>query len=150
MAPVLASPLLDFANWSEYVREIPPVMLVRVTPKLVEPFWGRVARGAALSKGIPIPPIKRFRSGFERMRAFCGEKEVAPIHPFKLERRVSETDAIYEGLYVFDPDAFGPQCGTITLELFAEKAPNTGVTHVVEPHVIAQFWQDFAPYRALK
>ena len=31
-----------------------------------------------------------------------------PIHPFKLEQRVSESDAIYEGLYVFDPGALGP------------------------------------------
>ena len=45
------------------------------------------------------------------MRAFCGDAEVTPIHPFKLEQRVSETDAIYEGLYVFDPGALGPQCG---------------------------------------
>lgn len=150
VAPALASPLLDFANWSEYVIDIPPVLLVRVTPKLAEPFWGKVARGAAMSKGIPIPPIKRFHAGFERLRAFCGDKEVAPIHPFKLERRVSESDAIYEGLYVFDPDAFSPGCGRITLELYSEKAPGKPVTHTVEPHVVAQFWQDFEPYRALK
>lgn len=150
VAPTLSGPLLDFANWFDYVADVPPVLLVRVTPKFAEPFWARVARGAALSKGIPIPPIKRFRSGFLRMRAMCGGKEVTPIHPFKLERRVSETDAIYEGLYVFDPDALGPGCGGVTLELYSEKAPETGLTHTVEPHVITQYWQDFEPYRAAR
>jgi hypothetical protein len=81
------------------------------------------------------------------MRVFCGEKEVTPIHPFKLERRVSETDAIYEGLYVLDPGALSPECGSVKLELYSEKAPETGVPHVVEPGVIARVWQDFAPYR---
>ena len=51
------------------------------------------------------------------MQAFCGRTEVTPIHPFKLELRVSETDAVYEGLYVFDPAALGPGCGRTTLVL---------------------------------
>jgi hypothetical protein len=147
VAPTISSPLLEFANWSAYVSEVLPVLLVRVTPKFVEGFWTKVGRGAALAKGIPIPPIKRYRPGFSRMRVFCGETEVTPIHPFKLERRVSETDAIYEGLYVLDPGALNPECGSVKLELFSEKAPETGVPHVVEPGVIGRVWQDFAPYR---
>jgi hypothetical protein len=50
------------------------------------------------------------------MRAFCGEAEVTPIHPFRLEQKVGDT-TIYEGLYVFDPGALGPQCGTVKLTL---------------------------------
>src|SRR5213083_277534 len=92
--PAVVRPLLDFSNWSEYVAEFPPVLLVRVTPKLVEGFWTTVARGAARTQGMSLPPIKRFKSGFSRLRAFCGDAEVTPIHPLKLEQRVSETDAI--------------------------------------------------------
>ena len=44
-------PLMDFSNWSEYVADFPPVLLVRVTPKLVESFWMKVARGAAYDTG---------------------------------------------------------------------------------------------------
>ena len=99
----LVRPLMDFSNWSEYVDDFPPVLLVRVTPRLVEGFWTTVARGAARTQGVALPPIKHFTSGFARMRAFCGDAEVTPIHPFKLEQRVSETEAIYEGLYAFDP-----------------------------------------------
>jgi hypothetical protein len=147
--PVLVRPLLDFKNWSEYVGDFPPVLLVRVTPKLVEKFWTTVARGAARTQGVSIPPIKHFGSGLSRLRAFCGDAEVTPIHPFTLEQRISESEAIYEGLYVFDPGALGPQCGTVKLVLYSEKEPEKGDTRVVDPSVVEQIWQDFAPYRAL-
>jgi len=146
--PTLVRPLLDFRNWSEYVMDSPPVLLVRVTPKMVEGFWTRVARGAASTQGMSIPPIKRITSGFARLRAFCGDAEVTPIHPFLLELRVSEDEAIYEGLYVFDPGALGPHCGSVKLVLFSEKEPEKGDTRVVDPKVVEQIWQDFEPYRA--
>ena len=142
-----ARPLMNFGNWSEYVADFPPVLLVRVTPKLVEGFWTKVARGAAQTQGVSLPPLKHFKSGFSRMRAFCGDAEVPPIHPFKLEQRVSESDAIDEGLYVFAPGALGPQCGTVKLVLYSEKEPDKGDTRVVDPKVVQQIWQDFAPYR---
>ena len=141
--------LLDFDNWSAYVADVPPVLLVRATPKLVEGFWTTVARGAALTQGIAVPAIKHFKSGFSRMRAFCGEDEVTPIHPFRLEHRISESEVLDEGLYVFDPGALGPQCGTVKLVLYSEKAPERGEARVIDPKVIRQVWQDFAPYRAL-
>jgi hypothetical protein len=96
---------------------------------------------------VSIPPIKRFKPGFSRMRAFCGTSEVTPIHAFTLEQRISEDTAIREGLYVFDPGALGPPCGTVKLELFSEKAPGRGDTRVVDPGVLEQVWRDFAPYR---
>jgi S1-C subfamily serine protease len=142
-------PLMDFANWSEYVADIPPVLLIRVTPRLVEGFWTTVARGAARTQGVSLPPIKRFKSGFSRMRAFCGDAEVTPIHPFRLEQRISESDAIYEGLYVFDPGALGPHCGPVKLVLYSEKEPQKGDTRLVDPKVLQQVWEDFAPYRDL-
>jgi S1-C subfamily serine protease len=146
--PAFMRQLMDFSNWAEYVADFPPVLLVRVTPKLVEGFWTTVARGAARTQGMSVPPIKHFKTGFSRMRAFCGEAEVTPIHPFKLEQRVSETDAIYEGLYVFDPGALGPHCGTVKLVMYSEKEPEKSDTRAVDPRVLQQIWQDFAPYRA--
>jgi hypothetical protein len=139
-APTLARPVMDFGSWSEYVADYPPVLLVRVTPKLVESFWTKVARGAAQVQGMALL----------RMRAFCGDAEVAPIHPFKLEQPISESEAIYEGLYVFDPGALGPQCAGVKLVLYSEKDPDKADTRVVDSKVINQIWQDFAPYRASK
>jgi hypothetical protein len=145
--PRTIDPLDHFSNWSAYVVDFPPVVMVRVTPKLVEGFWMRVARGAMQTQGASLPPIKRFKPGFARLQAFCGKTEVVPIHPFKIEQRVSDSDAMYEGLYVFDPGAFGPQCGSVKLVLYSEKEPQKGDTRVVEPKVVQQVWEDFAPYR---
>jgi hypothetical protein len=145
-APVVT----DFGNWSEYVAGYPPVLLIRLTPRLVEGFWTKVARGAAQTQGMAIPSIKHFTSGFSRMRAYCGDTEVAPIHPFKIERHVSETETIEEGLYVFDPGAFGPSCSSVKLTLYSQKEPAKPDTLVVDPKVIQRIWEDFAAYRALK
>jgi S1-C subfamily serine protease len=143
-----ATGMRGFSNWSEYVADYPPVLLIRVTPKQVEGFWTKVARGAAMTQGLSLPPMKRAKAGFSSMRAFCGKAEVTPIHPFTLEQRVGETEAIYEGLYVFDPGALGTHCGTVTLVLYSEKEPEKGDSRTVDPKVLARIWQDFAPYRA--
>jgi S1-C subfamily serine protease len=145
--PPVMRPQMDFANWSEYVADVPPVLLIRVTPKFEEGFWTKVARGAAQTQGMAIPAIKRFKSGFSRMRAFCGDTEVTPIHPFKLEQHVSETDTIIEGLYVFDPGALGPDCASVKLMLYSEKESDKADTRIVDPKLIQQIWSDFAPLR---
>jgi S1-C subfamily serine protease len=145
--PTFVRPLMDFGNWSEYVADFPAVLLIRVTPKLVEGFWTTVARGAARTQGVDLPPFKHFKSGLSRMRAFCGDVEVTPIHPFKIEHPVPDGDPIYEGLYVFDPGALGPQCASVKLTLYSEKEPQKADSRVVDPKVVQQIWQDFAPYR---
>lgn len=140
-------PQMDFLNWTAYLADFRPLLLVRVTPKLVEGFWTTVARTAARTQGISIPPIKNFKSRFGRLRAFCGDVEISPIHPFKLERRTSESEMLYEGLYVFDPGALGPHCSSVKLLLYTEKEPDKADTRVVDPKIVQQIWQDFEPYR---
>lgn len=142
-------PTMDFSNWSDYVSDVPPVLLVRVTPKQSESFWMKLARGAASTQGASLPRITHFKSGFARLRAFCGEAEVTPLHPFRLELRVSESEAIHEGLFVFAPDALGPHCGSVKLMVYSEKEPEKGDTREVDPRVLRQIWQDFALYRAM-
>jgi S1-C subfamily serine protease len=134
----------DFGDWSDYFADVPPVLVVRVTPKLTESFWTTLARGAAYTQGVAVPAIKHFKPGFSRLRAFCGDVEVVPIHPFTLEQRLSETDAIREGLYVFDPQAFGPHCKSVKLVMYSEKEPDKADTRVVDPQLIERVWQDFA------
>jgi hypothetical protein len=70
---------------------------------------------------------------------------VTPIHPFMVEQRISETEAIYEGLYVFDPAVLGPQCGTVMLTVYSENDPDKGDARVVDPKVLQQITRDFAP-----
>jgi S1-C subfamily serine protease len=141
---------MDFANWSSYVAERPTVLFVRVTPKQSERLWATVARGLAMTQGVALPPIKSFKPGFARLQAFCGDSEVTPIHPFLLERRISETDAVHEGLYAFAPDAFPQECGAVTLRIYSEKDPATAETATLDAKVLEQIWQDFAPYRGAR
>jgi S1-C subfamily serine protease len=148
--PRSIDPLDDFSNWAPYVADLPPVLMIRVTPKLAEGFWTRIARGAAQTQGVSLPPIKRFKPGFARLQAFCGDAQMTPIHPFRLEQRISESEAIYEGLYVFDPGALGPPCGTVRLVLYSETESQKGDTRAVDPKVLQQVWDDFAPYREQK
>ena len=139
--------LQGFENWDDYVRNDPPVLMVRATPKLVESLWKTLGRVAAQSQGVQIPAIKHIKAGFASMRMLCGAAEVTPIHPFKIEQRVGENDVVYEGLYVFDPASVGPHCGTVTLVLFSDKDPDKGDSRVLEPGILRRIWDDFAPYR---
>lgn len=138
----------EFEQWSDYVADAPPLLFVRVTPRLVEGFWMKVARGAASTQGAQIPPIKRLRPGFSRMQLICGGKELTPIHPFRIQARVTETDAIDEGFYVFDPGAIGPDCGSVSIVLSSVKDPAKAETRVVDPVIIRRVWEDFAGIRA--
>jgi hypothetical protein len=140
--------LAEFGAWSHYFTNLPPVLVVRVTPKMVESFWKRVGREAARTQGANLPAFKDFKSSFHHMRASCAGVEITPIHPFVLEHRVSEKNVIREGLYVFDPDAFGPQCRTVTLSLYSEVQPTRADTLAPTRAVLDQVWSDFAPYRA--
>ena len=137
--------LTDFGDWSDYFADVPPVLVVRVTPKFAESFWTTIARGAAYTQGVALPAIKHFKPGFARLRAFCGDIEVTPIHPFTLDQRLSETDAIREGLYVFDPQSLGPQCKSVKLLVYSEKEPGKPDTRVVDPQVLERIWQDYRP-----
>jgi hypothetical protein len=143
-SPIVAT---DFGDWSDYFADDPPVLVIRVTPKLAEGFWTTFARGAAYTQGVALPPIKHFKPGFSRLRALCGDVEVTPIHPFILTQRVSETDAIHEGLYIYDPQALGPNCKSVKLVMYSEKEPEKPDTRVVDPQIIERIGQDFAAYR---
>ena len=157
-AKVFAPQVRGFANWSDYVATIPSVLLIRVSPKFEEDFWAKVARGAASTQGVAIPPIKRFKSAFSRLQAFCGDKELTPIHAFiieqpveaALDKRGDEKKTINEGLYAFDPAVLEPSCMSVKLMLYPDKEGEKPETVIVDAKVMQQIWQDFTPYRALK
>jgi hypothetical protein len=138
---------MEFGAWSDYVSEVWPALLIRITPRFVEGFWTKVGRIAAETQGVALPKFKRYKSGFVRLRALCGTVEVTPIHPFELESQVSERATIDEGLYVFDPGALGPHCGTVTLVLHSAAGAEQGDRRVVDPKMLEQIWLDFEPYR---
>jgi S1-C subfamily serine protease len=133
-----ANPRSDVGNWNDYVRDVSPVLLIRVSPQFEESFWKMLARGAAATQGMNLPPLKSFSSNFLKMRAFCGDAEVTPIHPFIVERQVPERAAIREGLYVFALDALGPRCPSIRLALYSEKEPGRPDVKMIDPKLFEQ------------
>jgi hypothetical protein len=141
--------LIDFGNWSDYVADVPPVLLVRVTPRLVEGFWTKVGRGAAMTQGVALPAMPHFTSGFARLRVLCGDREVAPIHPLRIDTPISDSETISEGLYVFDPDALAPSCAGVKVVLYSQKQPEKADARAVEPRMVQRIWDDFAPYRTV-
>jgi S1-C subfamily serine protease len=131
------SPRTFFANWTAYVSNAPQVLFVRVSPQFEESIWRLIARGAAATQGIVLPPLRSFNANFLRMRAFCGDAEVAPIHPFIIEMPVENRAPIREGLYVFALTDFGAHCASVRFDLFSEKSPNNADSRTIDPAMFA-------------
>jgi S1-C subfamily serine protease len=128
----------NFGTWSEYVRDADQVIFVRVSPQFEESLWKMLARGAAATQGVQLPPLRSFSSNFLRLGAYCGESEVTPIHPFIIEHAVPNRSPIREGLYVFEAGAFGPHCSSIRFSMFSEKDPQRADTKVIDPKLFEQ------------
>jgi S1-C subfamily serine protease len=137
--------LSDFGGWSAYVDRRPPVLLVRITPKLVEGFWTKVGRGAAQTQGVSLPPFRHVKAALVRMTTLCGDREITPIHRFRLDSQTGGRD-LPEGLYVFGPHDLAPECGTVKLLLFSGKQPDKPDTRPVDPALLQQIQRDFASY----
>ena len=133
-----SDPRSDFGNWTDYLRYAPPALLVRVSPQFEESLWKMLARGAASTQGMSLPPLKSFTANFLRLRAYCGDAEVTPIHPFIIERPVPDRSPIREGLYVFPIDAFGPHCATVRFSMFSAKDPKSPDTKTIDPKLFEQ------------
>lgn len=137
----MTSARFDFANWTDYVRQAPPVLMVRVSPQFEERLWKTIARGAAATQGMAIPALKSFTASFQRLRAYCGDIEVVPIHPFVIERQISDKVTLREGLYVFDAAAFGTHCASVRLAIYSEKDPQRADTRNIDPKLFHQVMQ---------
>lgn len=135
----------DFGPWADYLEGRPAVLLVRVTPKLTESFWGRMARGAAMTQGVNLPAFKRVDASFGRLVASCGGRDVAPIHPFTIASPLGGDSVLVEGLYVFAADAFTPECSPATLTMYSEKEPQKGDTKAIDPALLRQLHDDLRP-----
>jgi hypothetical protein len=127
-----------------------PVFTVGVFPKTKTPFWENMAAG---NRG---PVIQRYKTGFDKLRLFCGEKELTPIWPGRavagtgVRRNVVVVDESSRGTYVYPYDSVTPQCGTVKLQVFSAKDPEHPMEKVLDPKVVARVWEDFEPYRKLQ
>lgn len=143
----------QFYNWREYVGDYKPILIITAQPALGESFWGAVGRGVAANYGIHTQANLRFKTDFYRMKLFCGEKEVAPIHPGKAYRLTNErsyfiksNDATYAGVYSYPADAINESCGVVRLELFSEKHPDKAEKKTLDKKTVQRIIADFQPY----
>jgi len=143
----------EFRNWAEYVGAYKPVLIIQAQPKMAESFWSAVGRGLAANYGIHSPANLHFKSDFYRMKLFCGDKEVEPIHPAKIFFLTNENsyfvrsnDATYVGFYAYPADAITEQCKTVRLEIYSEKHPDKAESKVLEKKTVRRIVEDFGPY----
>jgi len=149
-----ASPSLPL-GWEKVAARIKPELEIVVKPKLKEGFWGALSRSYLESKGYYSGPANlHFKADFYRMRLLCGEKEVQPIQPGKMQvggrqnSAVNITNVAFVGDYFYAPDSISPDCGKVALEIYADKGPQQApVIKVIEPQMIESIWDDFAAYR---
>lgn len=133
----------DFGPWGDYLESNLPVLLVRVTPKLTESVWAKLARGAAMTQGVNLSAFTRVDASFQRLRASCGGRDILPIHPFTIESPLNGDNTLVEGLYVFAADAFTSGCASPTLTVFSQKDTQKGDTASIEPAILKQIADDF-------
>ncbi len=133
-----SSPRNFFGAWTAYVANAPQVLFVRVSPQFGESVWKTIARGAASTQGVVLPPLGSFSANFLRMRAFCGGVEVTPIHRFIIETSIEGRKPMREGLDVFAPTDFGPHCTTVRVDMFSEKSPTKADSRTIDPALFTQ------------
>jgi hypothetical protein len=145
--------LEGFKGWREYVGDYKPVIIIDADPKMGESFWGAFGRGFAAAYGIHTQANIRFKTDFYKMKLFCGDREIMPIHPGKIPYFMNENtyfirakDATYEGLYSYPAGAISGGCGEVKLQLFSEREPEKPVTKKLSEKTIARIEEDFAPY----
>jgi hypothetical protein len=143
----LLSPVRDFENWTDYAADYPPVVMLRVRPKFVESFWTTIARGAASTQGVAIPAIKHMKTSLTSLTLRCGAAAVTPVHALTIVRHMPGNTTIDEALYVFDPSAIG-SCAGGKITLVSQKNPGKPDVRAIDPKILQQVQDDFAPWRA--
>lgn len=122
------------AETLEEAQEYRPVVMISVMPKF-SVFWK-----------------VKFKNGFQRMRLLCGGKEIQPVDPGRTtyilhDQRGRTVDTTFRGAYVYLPETISPSCGSLVLEVFSEKEPNTAISKPVDAGIVERVWADFEPYR---
>ena len=149
-------PLDDLKNWAQYIGGYQPTVEIRVNPQLKQTFWSAVSRGVAAANGSYALPAARlhYTTDFLRMALYCGSKEIVPISPGKIANLinvhnpfVNVSDATYQGLYIYPPDAISPSCGEVRIDIYSEKHPERPTSKVFKQKTVARVWDDFEPYR---
>ena len=149
------NPLDELHNWAEYVGEYDALIHIRAQSRLHETFLSGMSRSMAATQGVYGGPARlKFKTDFGRMRLLCNGIEIEPIQPGKIAYMVNQSnyfvrvsDASYEGLYTYQPDAISPTCAQTILQIESLTKPGKPVEVKLNPKLVQRVWDDFAPYR---
>jgi len=136
-------------QWEEDAGAHPAVFGIYVMPQAKEGF------GSALGRSFSVNPTAKlkFKTDFQRLKLFCGGKEVEPILPGRVPVTVSVRnpgvkmdDSTYKGAYLFPPDAVNPDCGVVKLAIYSSKNEEP-VVKTLDEKSIQHIWADFDAFR---
>src|SRR4029077_12725807 len=137
-------------DWESEAGGNRAVLGIYVVPKVKEGFGSALSRG--LRNGYGAANLK-FKTDFQRMKLFCGEKEVQPIHPGRIPLTVNVRhasvkleDSTYKGAYFYPPDAVNTQCGTAKIAIYSSKSGEP-VIKTLEGNTTPRIWADFDAFR---
>lgn len=136
-------------EWEGEAGEHPAVFGIYVMPKVKEGFGSVFGR----SLNVNLAAKLKFKTDFQSMKLFCGDKEVLPIHPGRVpvtvsvrNRAVKMDDSTYKGIYMYPPDAVNPDCGQVKLEIYSAKGSEPTVKNFDEK-TVQHVWADFEAFR---
>src|SRR6267143_889493 len=136
-------------EWEEEAGAHPAVFAIYVMPKAKEGLGSAFGRSFSLNSAAKL----KFKTDFQTMKLFCGDKEVLPIHPGRIpvtvsvqNRVVKMDDSTYKGVYVYSPDAVKPDCGQVKLEVYSSKGGEPTIK-TFDDKTVQHIWADFDAFR---
>src|SRR5437879_3350166 len=136
-------------DWEQEAGAHPAIFAIYVMPKAKEGLGSAFGRSFSLNSAAKL----KFKTDFQAMKLFCGNKEVLPIHPGKVpvtvsiqNRLVKMDDSTYKGIYVYSPDSVNPDCGQVKLEIYSSKGAEPTV-RAFDEKTVQHVWADFDAFR---
>ena len=139
-------------EWEEEAGAHPAVFAIYVMPKAKEGFGSAFGRSLNPNSAAKL----KFKTDFQTMKLFCGDKEVQPIHPGRVpvtvsvrNRVIKMEDSTYKGVYLYSPDAVNPDCGQVKLEIYSAKGGDATVK-TFDEKTVQHIWADFDAFRRVQ
>ncbi len=137
-------------DWQSEAGGHKAVFGVYVQPKVKEGFGSSFSR--SLRNGYGAAKMK-FKTDFQSMKLFCGDKEVQPILPGRMpitvnvrNSSVRMEDSSYRGVYLYSPDAVNPDCGLVKIAIYSSKNDEP-VIKQLDGNTVDRIWADFNAFR---
>lgn len=137
-------------QWEEEAGAHPAVLAIYVQAKAAQGVGAGI--GHALLNPHGAAKLK-FKADFQKMKLFCGDKEIQPIQPGRVPVTISVhnnawkmDDTTFKGIYVYPPDAVNPDCKDVKLVVYSNKSEEP-VTKTLDDKTVQVVWADFDAFR---